>query len=30
VHLNTWLHDHGFLALREGIRPGESAGDLLR
>jgi predicted AlkP superfamily phosphohydrolase/phosphomutase len=30
VHLNTWLHDHGFLALRSGIRPGEEAGDLLR
>lgn len=30
VHLNTWLHDHGFLTLRERIRPGEEAGDLLR
>ena len=30
VHLNTWLHDHGFLALRGGIRPGEDAGDLLQ
>lgn len=30
VHLNTWLHDQGFLALRNGIRPGEDAGDLLQ
>jgi predicted AlkP superfamily phosphohydrolase/phosphomutase len=30
VHLNTWLHDQGFLALQDGIRPGEDAGDLLR
>ena len=30
VHLNTWLHDNGFLALRDGVRPGEAAGDLLR
>ena len=22
VHLNTWLHDHGFLALKDGVRPG--------
>lgn len=26
-HLNTWLHDHGFLALKDGIEPGEEAGD---
>jgi len=30
VHLNTWLHDNGFLALRNGVQPGEEAGDLLR
>jgi len=30
VHLNTWLHDNGFLALRNGLQPGEEAGDLLR
>jgi predicted AlkP superfamily phosphohydrolase/phosphomutase len=27
LHLNTWLHDNGFLALQKGIRPGEEAGD---
>jgi predicted AlkP superfamily phosphohydrolase/phosphomutase len=30
VHLNTWLYDNGFLALRDGIKPGGDAGDLLR
>jgi predicted AlkP superfamily phosphohydrolase/phosphomutase len=30
VHLNTWLHDQGLLALKGGVRPGEEAGDLLR
>jgi predicted AlkP superfamily phosphohydrolase/phosphomutase len=30
VNVNTWLNDNGFLALREGVRPGEAAGDLLR
>jgi predicted AlkP superfamily phosphohydrolase/phosphomutase len=30
VHLNTWLYDNGFLALRDGVKPGEAAGDLLR
>ena len=30
VHLNTWLYNNGFLALREGVQPGEAAGDLLR
>jgi predicted AlkP superfamily phosphohydrolase/phosphomutase len=30
VNLNTWLYDNGFLALKEGIQPGEAAGDLLR
>ncbi len=29
VHLNTWLHDNGLLALRDGISPGADAGDLL-
>jgi predicted AlkP superfamily phosphohydrolase/phosphomutase len=30
VHLNAWLHDQGFLALHDGVRPGEAAGDLLQ
>ena len=30
VHLNTWLHDHGYLALQPGSGPGEEAGDFLR
>ncbi|MFN0072943.1 MAG: alkaline phosphatase family protein [Chloroflexota bacterium] len=30
VHLNTWLHDNGLLTLRDGISPGELAGDFLR
>jgi predicted AlkP superfamily phosphohydrolase/phosphomutase len=30
VHLNTWLYDQGFLALRNGIKPGEEAGDFFR
>ncbi len=30
VHLNTWLHDQGLLALNEGIGPGEEAGDFFR
>jgi predicted AlkP superfamily phosphohydrolase/phosphomutase len=30
VHLNTWLYDNGYLKLRDGIEPGEAAGDLLR
>lgn len=30
VHLNTWLHDHDYLALRPGVRPGEEAGDFFR
>jgi predicted AlkP superfamily phosphohydrolase/phosphomutase len=30
VHLNTWLFDNGFLALRDGAQPGAEAGDLLR
>jgi len=30
VHLNAWLHQNGYLALRTGLDPGEDAGDLLR
>lgn len=30
IHLNTWLHDNGFLALKKGISPGEEAGDFFR
>ena len=30
VHLNKWLLDNGFLALKGGVEPGEAAGDLLR
>ena len=30
IHLNTWLHDNGFLALQKGVSPGEEAGDLFR
>ncbi len=30
VHLNKWLLDNGFLALKAGVDPGEAAGDLLR
>lgn len=30
VSLNTWLHEQELLALREGIQPGEAAGDFLR
>ncbi|MFN2399275.1 MAG: alkaline phosphatase family protein [Gemmatimonadaceae bacterium] len=30
VHLNSWLHDNGLLALRDGAKPGEGAGDFLR
>jgi len=29
VHLNTWLHDQGLLALRPGVGPGAEAGDFL-
>jgi predicted AlkP superfamily phosphohydrolase/phosphomutase len=29
VDLNAWLHANGLLALREGLRPGREAGDLL-
>jgi predicted AlkP superfamily phosphohydrolase/phosphomutase len=30
VHLNKWLLDNGFMALKVGALPGETAGDLLR
>lgn len=30
VHLNTWLHQHGFLTLQPGTESGDAAGDLLR
>jgi predicted AlkP superfamily phosphohydrolase/phosphomutase len=30
VHLNTWLHDHGWLALRNGVRPSNDTGDFFR
>jgi predicted AlkP superfamily phosphohydrolase/phosphomutase len=30
VHLNTWLFENGLLALKPGLHPGESAGDLLK
>lgn len=30
IHLNTWLHDNGFLALQKGVSPGEEAGEFFR
>lgn len=30
VHLNTWLHDNGFLALKDGARPSHELGDFFR
>jgi predicted AlkP superfamily phosphohydrolase/phosphomutase len=30
LHLNTWLHQKGFLALKRGVQPGEEAGDFFR
>lgn len=30
VHLNSWLRDQGLLTLRDGVAPGEEAGELLR
>jgi predicted AlkP superfamily phosphohydrolase/phosphomutase len=30
LHLNTWLHEQGFLALKADVVPGGRAGDLLR
>ena len=29
-HVNTWLHENGFLALKHGVKPGDEAGDLLQ
>jgi predicted AlkP superfamily phosphohydrolase/phosphomutase len=29
-HVNTWLYQNGFLALKNGIEPGDAAGDLLQ
>ncbi len=28
VHLNSWLHQNGFLAFQGGVKPGEGTGDL--
>ncbi len=30
VHLNTWLRDNGFLALKGGVDPGPEAGEMLQ
>jgi len=30
VHLNSWLHANGYLALKAGVEPGEGAGEFLR
>jgi len=30
VHLNAWLHDHGYLVLAPGYEPGEEGADFLR
>lgn len=30
VHLNTWLHDQGLLAMKNGHRPGEEGADFFR
>jgi predicted AlkP superfamily phosphohydrolase/phosphomutase len=30
VNLNTLLHEHGFLSLKPGVKPGHDAGDLLK
>jgi predicted AlkP superfamily phosphohydrolase/phosphomutase len=30
VHINTWLHDNGFLALKSGVEVGEEAGDFFK
>jgi predicted AlkP superfamily phosphohydrolase/phosphomutase len=30
LHLNSWLHEHGFLTLKRGLQPGEDAGDFFR
>jgi len=30
VHINSWLHENGFLKLCDGVSPGEEAGDFMR
>jgi predicted AlkP superfamily phosphohydrolase/phosphomutase len=30
LHLNTWLHENGFMAFKKGIEPGAEAGDFLK
>jgi len=30
VHLNSWLHANGYLALKTGVEPGEGAGEFLK
>jgi predicted AlkP superfamily phosphohydrolase/phosphomutase len=30
IHLNSWLHANGWLALQSGVAPGEAAGQFLR
>jgi predicted AlkP superfamily phosphohydrolase/phosphomutase len=30
IHLNTWLYNQGFLALQNGLKPGEETGDFFR
>mgnify|MGYP001426979075 CR=1 FL=1 len=30
LHINSWLHAQGLLVLKDGMRPGADAGDLLR
>jgi predicted AlkP superfamily phosphohydrolase/phosphomutase len=30
IHLNTWLHENGLLALKSGLQPGQEAGDFFR
>ncbi|HSJ62693.1 MAG TPA: alkaline phosphatase family protein [Gemmatimonadaceae bacterium] len=30
VHINSWLHDNGFLALQSGVEAGEEAGDFFK
>jgi predicted AlkP superfamily phosphohydrolase/phosphomutase len=30
VHLNSWLHEKGYLALKSGVEPGEEAGEFLK
>lgn len=30
VHLNAWLHRHGFLTLQPGVAPGDDAGEFFR